>query len=67
MGKALGITTEHTGRDLLGDTIWFEDRGIKVPRSEVEAGPRIGIDYAEEDAALPYRYRVRDQYIRGQL
>ena len=67
LGKALGITTELTGSDLLGETIWFEDHGIKVPRSEIEAGPRIGIDYAEEDAALPYRYRVRDRFIRGHI
>jgi DNA-3-methyladenine glycosylase len=67
IGKALGITTELTGCDLLGESIWFEDHGVRVPQSEVEAGPRVGIDYAEEDAALPYRFRVRDQIIKGQI
>lgn len=26
--------------------LWLEDRGIKVRRSEIKSGPRIGIDYA---------------------
>jgi DNA-3-methyladenine glycosylase len=58
VSKALGITTKHTGVDLTGDTIWLEDRGIKVKPKDIIVGPRIGIDYAEEDALLPYRFRT---------
>jgi DNA-3-methyladenine glycosylase len=56
LGKALGITTGLTGIDLLGDQIWIEDQGLTVEDAEVIVGPRIGIDYAEEDAKLPYRF-----------
>ncbi len=56
LGKALGITTELTGIDLSGDQIWIEDHGIAVDESAIVTGPRIGIDYAEEDARLPYRF-----------
>jgi len=52
--QALGITTALTGVSLRGDMIWIEDRGY-VPR-DVTAGPRIGVDYAQEDAARPYRF-----------
>jgi DNA-3-methyladenine glycosylase len=56
LGKALGITTALTGIDLLGDQIWIEDQGLTVEDAEITVGPRIGIDYAEEDAALSYRF-----------
>ena len=59
--QALGITTKLTGIDLLGDEIWLEDRGLSVPDSDVLIGPRIGVDYAGEDAQLPYRFLVTGQ------
>lgn len=59
LGRALGIRTRHTGTKLHGDTLWIEDHGIAVPATGIQAGPRIGIDYAGEDAALPYRFRTR--------
>lgn len=52
--QALGITREHNGLPLDGPPIWIEDRGIK-PRNIV-VGPRVGIDYAGEDALLPWRF-----------
>lgn len=56
LSQAMAIKTDHTGEDLVGETIWIEDHGIKVPENELVIGPRIGIDYAEEDAFLPYRF-----------
>jgi len=56
VSQALGIKTKHTGLDLTGSIIWLEDKGIKVPPKNIIAGPRIGVDYAEEDAQLPYRF-----------
>ncbi len=58
LSQALGIRTEHNGIDLQGNTLWIEDRGIVVPEKEIIAGPRVGVDYAEEDALLPYRFIV---------
>jgi 3-methyladenine DNA glycosylase Mpg len=40
----------------LGKRIWIEDHGIAVKDKDITAGSRIGIDYAEEDAARPYRF-----------
>ncbi len=54
--KALGITKEHNNINLNGNIIWIEDRGIEINKNDIKATPRIGIDYAGEDALLPYRF-----------
>lgn len=56
VSQALGIRTAHTGTDLLGTILRIEDRGIVVPPAAIITGPRIGVDYAGEDALLPYRF-----------
>ena len=56
LSKALGIHYSHTGIDLCGDLIWLEDRKVKVRKSEIKITKRIGIEYAGEDADLPYRF-----------
>jgi DNA-3-methyladenine glycosylase len=54
---ALGITRDLNGEDLLGDRIWVEEhRNFK--KSEIVAGPRVGIDYAEEFTHMPWRFWV---------
>lgn len=58
VSQALGIKTKHTRIDMCGDLIWVEDRKIKFPSNSIIAGPRIGVDYAAEDAKLPYRFRT---------
>lgn len=58
LSRALGITTKLTGTSLLGDAIWIEDHDYRVADEQIEIGPRVGVDYAGEDAALPYRFRV---------
>ena len=59
--KALGIEfRKHNNLDLIGDSVWIEDHSIVVNPNEIEIGPRIGIDYAEEDALLPYRFLHKD-------
>lgn len=56
VSQALGIHTTMTGTDLSSNRIWIEDRGIDVADEAVTAGPRIGVDYAGEDATRPYRF-----------
>lgn len=58
LSQALGIKTELTGTSLLEDRIWIEDQQISVRLQDITVGPRIGIDYAEEDAVRPYRFRI---------
>ncbi|UPL48509.1 DNA-3-methyladenine glycosylase [Hymenobacter sublimis] len=57
--QALGLTTAHYGLPVTGDVVWLEDRGDVVPEDHITASPRVGIDYAGEDAALPWRFRLK--------
>ena len=59
MSIAMGIDRKHYGTLLTGDAIWVEDRGIEVPAEGIAIGPRIGIDYAGEDAFLPWRFWLK--------
>lgn len=59
VAKALGISRKINALSLQSDIIWIEDRGLTFPDAEVAAGPRIGVDYAGEDALLPYRFYVK--------
>jgi DNA-3-methyladenine glycosylase len=59
VAKALGISRKINALSMLSDTIWIEDRGLTFPDAEVVAGPRIGVNYAGEDALLPYRFYVK--------
>jgi DNA-3-methyladenine glycosylase len=59
LAQALDITTKATGTSLLGNRIWIEDHGIEFDENLITTGPRVGVDYAGEDAARPYRFLVR--------
>jgi DNA-3-methyladenine glycosylase len=54
--QALGINLSHDGVILNGKEIWLEDRGVAIPENHIQATPRIGVGYAEEDALLPWRF-----------
>jgi DNA-3-methyladenine glycosylase len=56
---ALGINRRLDRADLLGDRIWIEE-GRRIRPSDIVRGPRIGIDYAEEWVARPWRFWLRD-------
>lgn len=58
--QALGITKEHYGTDLEGDTIWIEERGISLSDDEIASSSRIGVDYAGEDARRPWRFYIKN-------
>lgn len=56
VSQALGITTKYLGVPVDGDKIWIEDRGVIVPKRHIKTSPRIGIDYAGEDASHHWRF-----------
>ncbi|WP_266203972.1 DNA-3-methyladenine glycosylase [Pontibacter kalidii] len=56
---ALGIDRKLYGANLTGDTIWLEDKGTVLPEESIATGPRIGVEYAGEDAQLPWRFWVK--------
>jgi DNA-3-methyladenine glycosylase len=57
---AMGIDRSLTGADLLGSSVWIEEGERVVAAKEIASGPRIGIDYAGEFAARPWRFWIRD-------
>lgn len=61
LSQSLGITKDYYGMDLTGNhSIWIEDRGYIITEEEIAASPRIGVDYAGEDAKRPWRFYFKD-------
>lgn len=58
LAKAMGFHKRQSGTSLLGDQIWIEDQPILPDRDIIES-PRVGIDYAEEWIAMPWRFRMK--------
>lgn len=56
VAKILGMNTKHTGLDLCNSEIEIYDVH-KIP-VDIIASPRIGVDYAGDDALLPYRFNA---------
>ena len=56
LAKAMGITTALSGHSLLDNRVWIENHQFVVADSEITSGPRVGVDYAQEDASRPYRF-----------
>ncbi|MFA4875712.1 MAG: DNA-3-methyladenine glycosylase [Candidatus Peribacteraceae bacterium] len=57
--KALAIDGRFTGKFTGGKSgLWIEDRGVKIPRTKIKKGPRIGVDYAGKWAEKPYRFSL---------
>jgi DNA-3-methyladenine glycosylase len=55
---ALGVDRAFNGVMLDGDRIWLEPK-LSVTAKDIESGPRVGIDYAEEFAAMPWRFWIK--------
>jgi DNA-3-methyladenine glycosylase len=56
LAKALGIDRSFNGKYLGSDDVWVEDAKVI---NKINAGERIGIDYAGRDALLPWRFTIR--------
>jgi DNA-3-methyladenine glycosylase len=59
LSRALGIQTIHSGMSYTSDRFFIADDGFVLQESEIISGVRIGVDYAGEDARLPYRFFIR--------
>lgn len=60
LSQALGITTKLDKTKLSGDTIWVEKGGESITEDRIVASTRVGVDYAGEDAKLPWRFTLKD-------
>ncbi|WP_333624985.1 DNA-3-methyladenine glycosylase [Sphingobacterium siyangense] len=58
--KALGIDSSFNGAFLTDDSIWIEDQGLKYSPAQIGRAARIGIAYAQEHAALPLRFFIKE-------
>ena len=60
LSQAMGITVkELNGSSLIGDEVWLAERANESVGA-IETDVRIGVDYAGEDALLPWRFYTRD-------
>lgn len=63
--QALGIKRIHDGYSLDGQHIWLEDRGVIIPSESIKESPRIGVDYAGEDAFKPWRFFLDPKFFKA--
>lgn len=56
LSAAMGIHTKHTGVDLQSSLIRIEDMDVVMSEPQLIITTRVGVDYAGEDALLPYRF-----------
>jgi DNA-3-methyladenine glycosylase len=60
VSKALGISfKQHSGHSLLSKDLFIAEDDFVLNKKEIGASPRIGVDYAGEDARLPYRFYIK--------
>lgn len=60
LSKALGIDRSLNGKYLLNNDVWIEDTSVVFSRKDIVVSKRIGIDYAGEDAKLPWRFFLKN-------
>ena len=60
LSQALGISINNSGISLLDNQIWIEDNSNNSPIDDFKiiSSPRVGCEYAEEDANNPWRFRI---------
>ena len=60
VSKALGISFKHhSGHSLLSRDLFIAEDDFVLNKKDVALSPRIGVDYAGEDASLPYRFYIK--------
>ena len=66
VGKALGISKQHSGLYLLDNEIYLMSDKFILNETEIGISKRIGVESAGADALLPYRFYVRgNKYVSG--
>lgn len=59
--RAFNITGDLHGKRLGRDTLWIEDRGERMKRSDIVTLPRIGVEYAKHCAKYPWRFLLKEK------
>lgn len=55
----LGLTRAQNGLDLTRSEMYIEDSPTRISAKNINATPRIGVDYAGESAKLPWRFLIK--------
>ncbi|HTN45631.1 MAG TPA: DNA-3-methyladenine glycosylase [Flavipsychrobacter sp.] len=58
MSEALGIKTLYSGWSLQSHELFIQDGSITLSEDDIVATTRVGVNYAAEDALLPYRFFI---------
>ena len=58
--RSLGITNKFNKQSLIDTLVWIEDQNIKIMKKDILSSSRIGVDYAGQDAKLPYRFYIKN-------
>ena len=56
VSKAMGITNQISGMSLQSDQIFIANDNYKMKSIQIKSTTRIGVEFAEADAKLPYRF-----------
>lgn len=68
VGKAMGFHRTQCGVSMQSDELYIADDGYKLDKKLVTAAPRIGVDYAGEDALLHYRFYIKgNKFVSGKI
>lgn len=62
--KALGINMTDYGRTFFNPPLYIAE-GRQINSSNIQTGPRIGIDNTGEAREYPYRFWVKDNIYRS--
>jgi DNA-3-methyladenine glycosylase len=65
--QALGLDRSFNAEDLQGERVWIEAAERRIAPRNIESGPRIGIDYAEEYREKPWRFWIKDNVYVSRL
>ncbi|WP_142688194.1 DNA-3-methyladenine glycosylase [Chitinophaga polysaccharea] len=57
--KAMGIDAALNGESLTGKKVWIET-GQDIEEDDITVSTRVGVQYAGEDAYLPYRFSIKN-------
>lgn len=60
--KALGISKDHSGINLVKDEIYIADDGLEIAETSIGISRRIGVEGSGDAALLPYRF-----YLKGNV
>lgn len=56
---ALGINRSHNGISLTGKMVWLEENEM-TQKAQIKKSKRIGVEYAGQDALLPWRFTLKN-------